>query len=106
MAQQSHMAVNQGWEGILQMAAILSIMLGIMNLLPIPPLDGGQMVIAFAEMLRRGARLSLAFQHALTMLGLAFVVGLTLLAVVMDVQRQAGKAPAKAAVSDQGASGD
>lgn len=92
MAQQSQMAVNQGFLGILQMAAILSIMLGIMNLLPIPPLDGGQMVIAFAEMLRRGNRLSLNLQHGLTMIGLVFVVGLTLLAVVMDVERQAKKA--------------
>ena len=92
MAQQSQSAVNEGWVGILQMAALLSIMLGIMNLLPIPPLDGGQMVIAFAEMLRRGNRLSLSLQHGLTMFGLLFTVGLTLLAVVMDVERQAKKA--------------
>ncbi len=107
MAQQSQMAVNQGFLGIVQMAAILSIMLGIMNLLPIPPLDGGQMVIAFAEMLRRGTRLSLNVQHAMTMIGLVFVVGLTLLAVVMDVERQAKKirnpetAPAKAGSSPE-----
>lgn len=101
MAQQSQMAVNQGWEGILQMAAILSIMLGIMNLLPIPPLDGGQMLVAFAEMMRKGSRLSLTLQHTLTMLGLAFVVGLTLLAVVMDVQRQASKpAPPASSAKD------
>lgn len=92
MAQQSQMAVKEGWIGILQMAAILSIMLGIMNLLPIPPLDGGQMVIAFAEILRRGNRLSLNLQHGLTVVGLLFTVGLTLLAVVMDVERQAKKA--------------
>lgn len=92
MAQNSQTAVEAGWVGVLQMAALLSIMLGIMNLLPIPPLDGGQMVIAFAEILRRGSRLSLGLQQGLTMIGLVFVVGLTLLAVVMDVERQARKA--------------
>lgn len=92
MAQSSQTAVNDGLVGILQMAAILSIMLGIMNLLPVPPLDGGQMVIAFAEILRRGNRLSLNLQQGMTMIGLLFVVGLTLLAVVMDVERQSRKA--------------
>lgn len=89
MAEASQSASQSGWYSIVLMAASLSISLGIMNLLPVPPLDGGQMVVAFVEMLRRGRRLSIGLQQSLSTVGMFFVIGLTLLAFVVDLGRQA-----------------
>lgn len=80
-------ATDDGWTGILQLAALLSISLGIMNLLPIPPLDGGQMVVAFVEMLRGGKRLSLQVQHAVSAVGMFLVLALMLGAMAVDIGR-------------------
>jgi regulator of sigma E protease len=41
-----------GWGPYLQLAAAISIALGIFNLLPIPALDGGRAIFILAEMLR------------------------------------------------------
>jgi regulator of sigma E protease len=91
IAQASTSAAKQGLQSVLMMAALLSITLGIMNLLPIPPLDGGQMVVAFIEMLRGEKRLGISLQQGLSMIGLLFVVGLTLAAFAVDIGRQAQK---------------
>lgn len=90
VAQVSQSAASRGLGTILMFAAALSISLGIMNLLPIPPLDGGQMVVAFVEMFRR-RRLPFSTQNALASAGVFFVIALTLLAVVVDLGRQASR---------------
>ncbi|QJQ52117.1 putative zinc metalloprotease [Vitreoscilla sp. C1] len=41
-----------GWEAYIQFLAIISISLGVMNLLPIPVLDGGHLVYYFIEWVR------------------------------------------------------
>lgn len=45
-------ASTSGWVGLLSFAAFLSVNLGMMNLLPIPALDGGHLLILFAEAVR------------------------------------------------------
>lgn len=80
-------ATQYGFEALLLLAGALSISLGVMNLLPVPPLDGGQMLVAFVEMLRGGRRLSLALQNSLTMVGFMLVIGMMLLAVSTDIGR-------------------
>ena len=69
---------------------MLSISVGIFNLLPVPPLDGGQMLVAVAEMLRGGRRLSLKVQGALTAAGLAMVLMLFVSVMIIDVGRLTG----------------
>ncbi|MCG9896326.1 MAG: RIP metalloprotease, partial [Fimbriimonadaceae bacterium] len=91
MAQTATQAADAGIIGLVSLAASLSIVLGIMNLLPIPPLDGGQMVVAVVEMFRRGRRLSIQVQNVLSSIGLAFVILLTLAAVSIDLGRQADR---------------
>lgn len=92
VAQQSNRAVQRGLYTILELAAGLSISLGILNLLPIPPLDGGQMVVNFIEMLRGGKRLSWRLQNSLAYVGMAFVLLLTMGALIADVGRQTERA--------------
>lgn len=80
-------AVNQGMWEVLFMAATLSMFLGILNLVPIPPLDGGQMLIAFVEMVRGNKRLSPSLQGALHTVGAVLVVLLMLAPLVIDANR-------------------
>jgi regulator of sigma E protease len=80
-------AVKDGALQVIFTSALLSISLGVLNLLPFPPMDGGQIVIAFAEMLRRGKRLSMEIQNAVNTLGLALVSILIIAVLWVDVKR-------------------
>ncbi len=85
-------AVKSGFWSVTWFAGTLSIFLGIMNLLPFPPLDGGQMVIGFAELLRGNRRLPLKIQNALFTAGFTLVVLMMVFALTVDASRQ-GKPP-------------
>ncbi len=80
-------STEKGIDSILIVAALLSISVGIMNLLPFVPLDGGQMVVAVAEMLRGGRRLSMRVQETLQNIGATLVLVLIVAVVFVDVKR-------------------
>lgn len=91
IAEDMTQASEQGVDVVINMAALLSISLGVMNLLPIVPLDGGQMVVALAEMLRGGRRLSIQLQSAISTVG-AFLIFILIIGVVtLDIGRHAAK---------------
>jgi regulator of sigma E protease len=91
IAAATSVAVETGFDRVLFIAAALSISLGFMNLLPIPPLDGGQMVVAFVEMLRGGRRLSIQVQHAVSTAGFFLVFALIVGALAVDITRFTGR---------------
>jgi regulator of sigma E protease len=66
--------------------AMVSVSLGILNLLPIPVLDGGHLMYYFAELIR-GKPLSEAWQQMGQRLGLVLVGLMTCLAFFNDLQR-------------------
>ena len=68
------------------MIALLSINLGLINLLPIPVLDGGQLVLISAEKIK-GSALSERFLEFVYKIGLLFVVGLIFFAFYNDIAR-------------------
>ena len=74
------------WYRFLTILALLSIMLGVMNLLPIPALDGGHIVICLYEMLT-GRKPSDRFILAAQMVGMVLLVLLMLLAFGNDIGR-------------------
>lgn len=84
-------ATDDGLASVLRMAGLLSISMGVMNLLPIHPLDGGQMVVAFIEMFRKGKRLSYKSLGMISAVGLMFVALLTLTVLIADVSRFTGR---------------
>lgn len=92
---------QEGYRYVFWLAAMLSISLGIMNLLPVPPLDGGQMVVAIAEMLRGGRRLSFRVQN--WVFGTGFVILGCFIAAVLFVDvkriRQSNEDPPKPAAT-------
>ena len=66
--------------------ALLSIMLGVMNLIPIPALDGGHMVFCLYEMITR-RKPSDRFVLVAQMIGMLLLIGLMLLAFGNDITR-------------------
>ncbi len=78
---------SYGFSNILFMASIISLGLGIFNLLPIPPLDGGGMLVALIEGVRRGKRLSPRTVRLAYTIGTAFLIALVILVTSMDIWR-------------------
>ncbi|WP_249030468.1 M50 family metallopeptidase [Tannockella kyphosi] len=71
---------------ILSLMALLSINIGIFNLLPIPGLDGCQVIFALIEGVI-GKELPIKIKYALQVAGLALVLGLMLVVTVQDLSR-------------------
>ena len=71
---------------LIQIAALISVSLGFMNLLPIPGLDGGHLLFYASEALARRP-LAAKVQAAGYRVGLALVLGLMLFATWNDLQR-------------------
>jgi regulator of sigma E protease len=69
--------------------AFLSVNLAILNLLPIPVLDGGHLVFLTIEGIR-GKPLSLAVRMRLTQVGLFVLLGIMVFALTNDVLRVFG----------------
>lgn len=65
------------WLNMLNLSILLSANLGVMNLLPLPALDGGRLVFLFLEIIRRGKRVDPEKE------GMVHFVGLMLLMALM-----------------------
>ena len=76
-----------GWDRFLQMMALISINLGVINLLPIPVLDGGQLLLFLMEAIKRGP-LSFRTRQIAAYIGFAMILFLVILAFKNDIQRQ------------------
>ena len=75
-----------GIDNFVRFVAILSIMLGVMNLLPIPVLDGGHLMYFVVEIVK-GSPVSESVQLASYKIGLAILVTLMLWATFNDLSR-------------------
>ena len=74
------------WYQFLQLLALLSIMLGVMNLLPIPALDGGHIVFVLYEMVS-GRKPGERFMVAAQTVGMLLLFALMLFACGNDIGR-------------------
>lgn len=74
------------WRRFWHMTAILSIILGFMNLLPIPALDGGHVMFLLYEMIS-GRKPNEKFMEYAQIFGLILVLGLVVFANGMDIYR-------------------
>jgi len=79
-------AAKAGLVSFISMIALLSINLGLINLLPVPILDGGQLVLIAAEKIK-GSPLSVGFVEFAYRIGLLLVIGLMAFAVFNDITR-------------------
>jgi regulator of sigma E protease len=75
-----------GFDNFIRLIAILSIMLGVMNLLPIPVLDGGHLLFMMFELVK-GSPVSERTQLLGNIAGVAMLVGLMVFATFNDLMR-------------------
>lgn len=76
-----------GFIGWLSIALLLSINLAILNILPIPMLDGGRLVFVMLEWVRRGKRVPPEKEGLVHVIGLVLLVGAILVISVSDINR-------------------
>lgn len=79
-------SAKEGVFTFVRMIGMISVSLGIVNLLPVPVLDGGQIAVYGIEALR-GRPLSLRVRERIQMVGVLVLAALLLMATVMDFQR-------------------
>ncbi len=89
IGQISGQTARLGAFAFLSFMAMFSVNLAILNLLPIPVLDGGQLVFLFAEGIR-GKPLSMGLRLRLTQFGLVLLLGIMVLALTNDLRRVFG----------------
>lgn len=82
----SAQAAEDGWSSILSLLAVISINLGIFNLIPIPALDGGKIVINILEAIRRKP-LKQETETYVTLVGVAMMVILMIVVTWNDIIR-------------------
>lgn len=86
IAAQSGAAARTGFKNLLYLMGILSLSIGLLNLFPIPVLDGGQIGILLVEsVIRRD--FSLAVKERIAQVGLALVVMLMVTVLYFDLSK-------------------
>jgi regulator of sigma E protease len=78
-------AARSGLENLFSLIALLSINVAVLNLLPIPILDGGQVVLNVVES-ARGKPLSMRTREYVLRIGLVFILMLFVLVMFNDIK--------------------
>jgi regulator of sigma E protease len=86
IASMAGQSANSGFTAYIGFLVLISISLGLMNLLPLPMLDGGQLVFDFFELLR-GKAVSTDVREFTSKLGVLGILILTGIAVFNDLSR-------------------
>lgn len=75
------------WVTIVTLSIILSLNLGMLNLLPLPALDGGRLLFVGIEFVRRGKRVAPEKEGLVHFVGIAILLSLMLVIAFRDVDR-------------------
>jgi len=86
IAQYAGQSANMGLVPFLKFMALVSVSLGVLNLLPVPVLDGGHLLFFAIEGIK-GSPVSEKIQLFFQKIGIALLVSLMVLAMFLDVQR-------------------
>ena len=78
---------KSGMAPLLQFAALISLIVGVINLFPIPALDGGRIVFVLLEWIRRGKRVSPKTEGRIHLAGFIVLISLILLVTYRDILR-------------------
>jgi len=79
-----------GLLALIIFTAFISLNLGIINLLPLPALDGGRIVFLLVEWVRRGKRVSPRVEHLVNAVGFALLILLMCIITYFDIARIIG----------------
>ncbi len=86
IAELSGQALMSGWMSLLYFGALISVNLALINLLPIPALDGGHMILYLIEIIFRRP-LPEKTQYFLLRLGLSLILALMIMITFIDLNR-------------------
>ncbi len=86
IASMAGQAASRGLLNLMYFTGILSMSLGIINLIPLPVLDGGQLFMLLIESIRKKP-LSLKTYQVVNLVGLSLFVILTVLVTYRDIVR-------------------
>jgi len=78
---------ESGYRPLLDFAALLSINLGIVNILPIPMLDGGRIIFVLLEIVRRGKRIAPEKEAMVHFIGFALIIAFAVIVTYFDILR-------------------
>ncbi|MFC4770001.1 RIP metalloprotease RseP [Effusibacillus consociatus] len=78
-------ASEAGLSNYLHIMALLSVNLAVLNLVPIPGLDGGRLVFLILEGLRGGKRIPIEKEASINLIGILFLLGLMVIVTFQDV---------------------
>lgn len=81
---------TSGIINYLHLLAVISVSLGVTNLLPIPALDGGKILILFIELIRRKP-MKVETEAKIQLLGFSILMALFLIVTYNDITRIAGR---------------
>jgi regulator of sigma E protease len=87
IAQLTGQVAEAGLGPLVTWAALLSINLAIINILPLPALDGGRITFVLLELVRGGRRIAPEKERLVHMLGFAFLMAMIVLVTANDLQR-------------------
>jgi regulator of sigma E protease len=76
-----------GLKGWLVLAVLFSVNLAILNILPIPMLDGGRLLFVLIEWVRRGKRIPAEKEGLVHLIGFVVLIAFVLLISVKDIER-------------------
>jgi regulator of sigma E protease len=76
-----------GWQSLFELGAVLSINLAILNILPLPMLDGGRILFVIVEILRRGRRIAPEKEGLVHLIGFAVLLSLVVIISYYDIMR-------------------
>jgi regulator of sigma E protease len=87
IAQITGEVAEAGISPFFELVAIISISLGLINILPIPALDGGRLMFVLIEWARRGRRISPHREGLVHVIGFAILIGLIVVVSFFDISR-------------------
>ena len=77
-------AARSGWDSILYLIALITINLGVVNMLPLPALDGGRFVFLLIELIR-GKPINQKYESVIHLIGMALLLLLMIVITFKDI---------------------
>ena len=90
IAQMTGEVARAGISPLLEFASLISINLGLINLFPLPALDGGRIAFVLLELVRRGKRLSARNEWLIHTVGFFLLIAVLLAVTFQDIIRIVG----------------
>jgi regulator of sigma E protease len=87
IAQITGVVARAGFSPLMEFAAFLSINLAVINIFPLPGLDGGRIAFVLLEKVRRGKRVSPKTEGLIHFIGFAALIGVIMVITYHDIIR-------------------